>query len=88
MYDVNLTLCSKTDPVIPYFLSVFLLKSFQLALHFSSVVLPRCGTKGFCWKEFQHFQPWLIKVYTFRILGRRSYESHQERPYLDRLLKS
>ena len=30
----------------------------------------------------------LIKVYTFRILGRRSYESHQERPYLDRLLKS
>ena len=57
MYDVNLTLCSKTDPVIPYFLSVFLLKSFQLALHFSSVVLPCCGTKGFFWKEFQHFQP-------------------------------
>ena len=61
MYDVNLTLCSKTDPVIPYFLSVFLLKSFQLALHFSPPV-----------------QWVLLEIYTFRMLGRRSYESDQE----------
>ena len=88
MYDVNLTFCSKTDPVIPYFLSVFLLKSFQLAFHFSSVVTPLRYKRVLLERVPAFPTIKLIKVYTFRILGRRSYESHQERPYLDRLLKS
>ena len=61
IYNVNFTLCSKTDAVVPCYLSVFLLKSFQLALHFSPPV------------------QWVsLEIYTFRMLGRRSYESDQE----------
>lgn len=60
MYNVNSTLCSKTDEVVTNFLSVFVLKSdFSFSFNWPSIskVLSLLRYKTFCWKEFQHFQP-------------------------------
>ena len=88
MYDVNSTLCSKTDAVIPYFLSVFLGNHFNWP-SISQVLCYPAPVQRVLLERVPTFPTIkLIKNYSFRILGRRSYESHQERPYLDRLLKS
>ena len=53
--NVNLTLKTKTDATVPQLLSVLLLKAFQVALHFSSLVL-LSSTQTFLLARVQHFQ--------------------------------